>query len=73
MKLAHTEVKFYPEEKSQTGLSSLPVSCKRALSEKKGRVLKVALQVAIWELVAYKPVAYKEISALYDIWGKWWE
>ena len=47
MKLAHTEVKFYPEEKSQTGLSSLPVSCKRALSEKKGRVLKVALQVAI--------------------------
>ena len=47
MKLAHTEVKFYPEEKSQTGLSSLSVSCKRALSEKKGRVLKVALQVAI--------------------------
>ena len=47
MKLAHTEVKFYPEEKSQTGLSSLSVSCKRALSEKKGRVLKVALQAAI--------------------------
>ena len=29
MKLPHTEVKFYPEVKSQTGLSSLPVSRKR--------------------------------------------
>ena len=33
MKLPHTEVKFYPEVKSQTGLSSLRVSCKRALKE----------------------------------------
>ena len=32
MKLHHTEVKFYPEVKSQTGLSSFRVSCKRALS-----------------------------------------
>ena len=32
MKLPHTEVKFYPEVKSQTGLSSLRVSCKRALT-----------------------------------------
>ena len=31
MKLPHTEVKFYPKVKSQTGLSSLGVSCKRAL------------------------------------------
>ena len=31
MKLPHTEVKFYPEVKCQTGLSSLRVSCKRAL------------------------------------------
>ena len=31
MKLPHTEVKFYPEVKSQTGLSSVRVSCKRAL------------------------------------------
>ena len=30
MKLGHTEVKFYPEVKSQTGLSSLRVSCKCA-------------------------------------------
>ena len=28
MKLPHTEVKFYPEVKSQTGLNSLRVSCK---------------------------------------------
>ena len=34
MKLPYTEVKFYPEVKSQTGLSSLRVSCKRALNEK---------------------------------------
>ena len=33
MKLPHTEVKFYPVEKSQTGLSSLWVSCKRALKQ----------------------------------------
>ena len=32
MKLPHTEVKFYPEVKFQTGLSSPRVSCKRALS-----------------------------------------
>ena len=32
MKLPHTEVKFYPELKSQAGLSSLRVSCERALS-----------------------------------------
>ena len=31
MKLPHTEVKFYPEVKFQTGLSSLRVSYKRAL------------------------------------------
>ena len=31
MKLPYTEVKFYPEVKSQTGLSSLRVSCKRTL------------------------------------------
>ena len=32
MKLPYTEVKFYREVKSQTGLSSLLVSCKRARS-----------------------------------------
>ena len=32
MKLPHTEVKFHPKVKSQTGLSSLRVSCKHALS-----------------------------------------
>ena len=31
MKLPHAEVKFYPEVESQTSLSSLVVSCKRAL------------------------------------------
>ena len=33
MKLFHTEVKFYPEVKSQISLNSLRVSCKRALRE----------------------------------------
>ena len=32
MNLPQTEVRFYPEGKSQTGLSSLRVSCKRSLS-----------------------------------------
>ena len=31
MKLPHTQVKFYPQVRSQTGLSSLRVSCKHAL------------------------------------------
>ena len=31
MKLPHTKVKFYPEVKSQTVLSSIRASCKRAL------------------------------------------
>ena len=38
MKLPHTEVKFYPEVKSQTRLSSLRVSCKRALIDFASRV-----------------------------------
>ena len=33
MKLPYIEVNFYPEVKSQTGLSSLRVSSKRALSK----------------------------------------
>ena len=32
MKLPHTEVKFCSEVKSQTGLRSIRVSCKRALN-----------------------------------------
>ena len=32
MNLPHTEVKFYPEKKSETGLISLRVSWKRALT-----------------------------------------
>ena len=32
MKLTYTKVKFYPEVKSQTGVSSLQVSCKGAFS-----------------------------------------
>ena len=31
MKLAHTEIKFYLQVKSQTGVSSLRASCKRSL------------------------------------------
>ena len=33
MKLPQTEVKFYPEVKSQTGLSLLRASCKRTLNK----------------------------------------
>ena len=33
MKLPHSEVKFYPDVKSQTGLSSLRVSCKLGLKQ----------------------------------------
>ena len=43
MKLPHTEVKFYPEVKSQTGLSSLPVSCKRALRVSTPEVIEIIL------------------------------
>ena len=50
MKLPHTEVKFYPEVKSQTGLSSLWVSCKRALigSFSWGCFMQHRLQWFLW-------------------------
>ena len=38
-KLPHTEVRFYPEVKSQTVLSSLRVSCNRALWKRSTRKL----------------------------------
>ena len=41
MKLPHTEVKFYPKVKSQTSLSSLRVSCKRALKTMKSTINKL--------------------------------
>ena len=47
MKLPHTEVKFYPEVKSQTGLSSLRVSCKGALSI----IIRVMLNGAPYSLL----------------------
>ena len=58
MKLPHTKVKFYPEVKSQTGLCSLRVSCKRAL--KLGQV---------WRAYAYLPSylvkgAYAKLKSL---------
>ena len=34
MKLPYTKMKFHPEVKSQTRLSSLRVSCKRALNQR---------------------------------------
>ena len=46
MKFAHTEVKFYPEVKPQTGLSSLRVSCKGAVST----VIRVMLNGAPYSL-----------------------
>ena len=39
MKLPHTEVKFYAEVKSQTGLSSLRISCKYAHTQNKEKSL----------------------------------
>ena len=41
MKLPYIKVKFYPEVKSQTDLSSLRVSCKRALRQIKSSKIKV--------------------------------
>ena len=40
MKLPHTEVKLCSEVKSQTGLSSIRVSCKRALGVSSGAPMK---------------------------------
>ena len=58
MKLAHTEVKFYPEVKSQTGLSSLRLSCKRAL---------MALQFLIFLVSSF----FLEISIYFISTEKW--
>ena len=45
MKLPYTEVKFHPEVKSQTGLSSLWVSCKRALSLTKTYITVITKEI----------------------------
>ena len=47
VKLPYIEVKFYPEVNSQTGLSSLRVSCKRAHRVK--LILLLELNVSFWE------------------------
>ena len=67
MKLPHTEVKFYPEVKSQTGLSSLRVSCKRALRFCWPNSLKLVLAKNFidikknWEYVKYILASYNSI------------
>ena len=48
MKLPHTELKFYPDVKSQTGLSSLRVSCKRALRNQTMIFIKAFLLVLLF-------------------------
>ena len=45
MELPYTEVKFHPEVKSQTGLSSLWVSCKRALSLTKTYITVITKEI----------------------------
>ena len=50
MKLPYTEVKFYPEVKSQTGLSSLRVSCKRAHRKK---ITKANFSCSSWEEIFF--------------------
>ena len=56
MKLPHTEVKFYPEVKSQTGLSSLRVSGKRALRSHVVNV--VAVVMTQWYLKKHYKMAF---------------
>ena len=46
--VTHTELKFYPEVKSQTGLSSLRVSCKRALRNQTMIFIKAFLLVLLF-------------------------
>ena len=59
MKLPHTEVKFYPEVKSQTGLSSLRVSCKGALNlrarlhETRSELKPIWKLKPLWHLVPF--------------------
>ena len=60
MKLPHTEVKFYPEAKSQTGLSSLRVSCKRALN--------VIRNVLVYRGVYAKSFQYRKSVLFYETW-----
>ena len=53
MKLPYTNVKFYPEVKCQTGLSSLRVLCKRALrklSRTNNFVIKSDIRSTILEI-----------------------
>ena len=63
MKLPHTEVKFYPEVKSQTSLSSLRASCKRALkSDMSALVLPYATN---YIRVLQKPWGQRIVSIIF--------
>ena len=61
MRLSDTEVKFYPEVRSQTSLSSLWVPCKRALSfiSKQGFIQAILMSV----------IEHKELNLAIEFWN----
>ena len=66
MKPPYTEVKLYPEVKSQTSLSSLPISCKRALN-----LMSLSNSISPWTFTVYmeKPLQFE--MSLRSFWPKW--
>ena len=66
MKPPYTEVKLYPKVKSQTSLSSLPISCKRALN-----LMSLSNSISPRTFTVYmeKPLQFE--MSLRSFWPKW--
>ena len=73
MKLPHTQVKFYREMKSQTGLSSLRVSCKRALRRRNLKWwIERAKHLLCEKIVELKVICWKYLVVILFIAGGIW-
>ena len=66
MKPPYTEVKLYPEVKSQTGLSSLPISCKRALN-----LMSLSNSIPPRTITVYMENSQQFEMSLRSFWPKW--
>ena len=70
MKLPYTKVKFYPKVKSQTGLSSFRVSCKRALNQKTLSSLLNDIISFLLNQISYKSSRVQVFNKLVRGYGK---
>ena len=70
IKLPNTEVKFHPKLKSQTGLSSLRVSCKCGLSSNDDERMKLIDSIKTYAYETSKDLASEKEEIKYNKYNK---